>query len=1136
MCTREIYDLRFLKLLLGFLFFMLVSSAGYSQPPAIASYPFSGNANDLSGNGNHGILGGQIANPILVPDRFGNANSAYEFGGYYNKNWIRVPNSPSLYLNKHMSVSMWFKQCVFAGMDGWGSYVPNGNHILFAKGGDGVSVVPGFWSSTYSDPNNKLHVYHANKNTTGYNYSNYSEDTTMSCFDNCEWIHYVTVIDSNVIRFYFNGQLKKEKIITTADFSVANNQDLLFGRMWGGGMIWYPFTGIMDDINIYNVALTQADINLLYGNYYDPLAGNNTITLDSVNITNPTCLNPTAGIVTVFPNSNNAPYQFSANGGSTYQSSNILTNLSPGNHTIRIKTNCNFKDTIVTIGLPGIYQNQSISICQGENYLGHTTSGIYFDTLVAGNGCDTIRITNLTLKTTPVIGIVAGANPICEGTPTTLTANGAETYLWSGGLGTSNSITVTPNVTTTYALTGTTAGCSGTATITVTTNASPVIGISSSANPICAGDTAILTANGASSYLWGGGLGVGNPLSISPTSTTTYNITGTTAGCSSVASITINVNPMPIVSITPSANPVCTGTSLTLTANGANSYLWGSGLGTTSPLIVTPGAITTYTLTGTSSGCTATTSITINVNPLPSISIAASANPVCAGTYAVLTANGADSYTWSGGLGSTNTLTVNPSVNTTYYLTGTTDGCSDTDSITLVVNPLPNVSIAASANPICAGDTVSLIASGANTYSWNGGLGSNDTVSISPSISNSYTVTGTSLSCSDTSNISIGVNPSPTINIAVSANPICSGTPTTLTVSGASTYIWSSGATGTSLTISPGLTTTISVTGTENNCSTTKSVIINVNPKPTITISPPNTDICQGDSVTLMGSSDFFPTVFLWNNGSSSNSILVVPGNTTNYFLTGTYNQCTDTAFVTITVKLKPILTITPDKNPICKGDHVLLTASSDLPGTTYLWSNNYTMPEIGVTPTIQTYYSLLGTADGCTDSIGITIFIDENQIINLGQDAFICDGEQVDIDVNGAVGQIQWNDGSNGFTLSVSAPGSYWVKVENGGCISYDTIVFNPCSELWTPNVFTPNGDGKNDFFYAVGKELESIEMLIFNRWGQELAAISGVDGKWDGTFKGMDAPGGTYFFLITARGKDKRVITAKGSVTLLR
>ncbi len=263
------------QILLILLLQLSIYNWGYAQlPPPVAHYPFSGNADDDSGNGNHGILGGETNEPVLTTDRFGNVNSAYRFGGFYNKNWIRVPNSPSLNFNKQMSISFWFRQCSFAGMDGWGHYTPNGYHIIWSKAGDGIAANPGLWSGTSTDAESTLHINFNNTNVTGnpnQTSTNFLGDTTFTCFDTCEWVHVVEVIDSNMWRMYIDGTLRKEKTIKVADFSQANTRDLLIGRMWGSSVIWYPFNGDIDDIYIFKQALSIKDVKELFGDYVDPL-------------------------------------------------------------------------------------------------------------------------------------------------------------------------------------------------------------------------------------------------------------------------------------------------------------------------------------------------------------------------------------------------------------------------------------------------------------------------------------------------------------------------------------------------------------------------------------------------------------------------------------------------------------------------------------------------------------------------------------------------------------------------------------------------------------------------------------------------------------------------------------------------
>ena len=102
-----------------------------------------------------------------------------------------------------------------------------------------------------------------------------------------------------------------------------------------------------------------------------------------------------------------------------------------------------------------------------------------------------------------------------------------------------------------------------------------------------------------------------------PTTSTTYTVTGTKSGCTGTSSITVNVNTSPTVGISASANPICSGTSTTLTASGATTYSWSGGLGTTNPLTISPTTSTTYTVTGTKLGCTGTAGITVNVNSKP---------------------------------------------------------------------------------------------------------------------------------------------------------------------------------------------------------------------------------------------------------------------------------------------------------------------------------------------------------------------------------------------------------------------------------------------------------------------------------------------------------------------------------------
>ncbi|NEU07573.1 hypothetical protein GZH53_04535, partial [Flavihumibacter sp. R14] len=153
--------------------------------------------------------------------------------------------------------------------------------------------------------------------------------------------------------------------------------------------------------------------------------------------------------------------------------------------------------------------------------------------------------------------------------------------------------------------------------------------------------------------------------------------------------------------------------------------------------------------------------VEVIMNPLPLVTASASHTTVCAGTPVTLSGGGADTYTWDNGV--IDGTPFIPVSTTTYIVTGIdANGCSNTASVTVVVNPLPTVTATASATTICAGTPVTLTGGGAATYTWNNGV--TDGVSFIPTATTSYTVTGTDASgCANTATITVTVNPCPPV-------------------------------------------------------------------------------------------------------------------------------------------------------------------------------------------------------------------------------------------------------------------------------------------------------------------------------------------------------------------------------------
>ena len=267
------------------------------------------------------------------------------------------------------------------------------------------------------------------------------------------------------------------------------------------------------------------------------------------------------------------------------------------------------------------------------------------------------------LQSFPVISVNSGT--ICSGNSFQLFPSGAFTYTYTGG-----ALTVSPAVTTSYSVTGTSSeGCaaSNTAVATVTVYTTPTVSVNSGS--ICAGQPFQIVASGAASYAYTGGSAI-----VSPAASSLYTVTGTSAeGCASAAAIaSVVVNPAPVINV--NSGSICSGQSFTIVASGAASYTFSGG-----SAVVSPMTSTTYTVTGTGfNGCAGSDAISaVVVNELPVINVSFPLQPICSGQSVTLQASGAAVYSWQPNGASGAQVTVTPAASTSYSVTGTdANGCS----------------------------------------------------------------------------------------------------------------------------------------------------------------------------------------------------------------------------------------------------------------------------------------------------------------------------------------------------------------------------------------------------------------------------------------------------------------------------
>ncbi|WP_430406659.1 beta strand repeat-containing protein [Fluviicola sp.] len=532
---------------------------------------------------------------------------------------------------------------------------------------------------------------------------------------------------------------------------------------------------------------------------------------------------------------------------------------------------------VTTTGISIVTNATSNSICQGQsvtlsatggqniswnngvvNNTPFTPSGTMTYTVTADNGAGCTGSATQTIVVTPAPGnpTVSANGPlaICGSGSVTLTSSYASGNTWSNG-STASSITV--STAGTYSVTYSSGGaCSATSTpvvVTVTPVPSTPIVTPGGSTSFCAGGSVTLTSSEASGNTWSNG---STASSITVSTSGTYSVTYANGGCSAASTpITVIVNPIPSApTITPSgATSFCSGGSVTLTSSQGSGNTWSNG-STTSGITVSNAG--TYSVTYTNGGgCSATsTPITITVNSNPSAPIITPNGPTtfCSGGSVTLTSSQASGNSWS-------TSAVSQSINVTstntYMLTYTDgSGCiSPATSVLVTVQSAPSVS-AGPDQTVCEGDVVTLLGSGASSYSWTGGI----TNGVSFPISNQATfeVTGTGINgCTNTDQVTVFVNSAP--NVSAGANlVVCNGASITLNGSGASTYDWDNGVTnGVSFVPTLG-TTTYTVTGTSaGGCEAEDQMTVTVNQLPNVSISTiPIFCLSDGSAALTQGS------------------------------------------------------------------------------------------------------------------------------------------------------------------------------------------------------------------------------------------------------------------------------------------
>jgi len=837
--------------------------------------PFDGNVQDISG---HNLTGNPSAGITYTTGHTGAINTACKFDGSstsitFGRRW---PINMLHDTKQPVSFSFWMRQyaspgvagSIFSCWDGWNSN--------------------GLWIGTMNNGRVRFRI----------NGTNFVE----APIQNNQWIHVVCVYNGSNMRIYLNGTQP------TAAVNNANNISIAINAAFGMQQNTSYFNGAVDEFKFFERALTADEAKILYNGpsmawSNSPICSGDLIFNSPVytglshNWSGPNAFfssihNPTVTPYNSFIHNGTYTLQLNLDGCTGTPQLAMVSNTNIAAPTVVSTSVCPGSVISATASgaLPGHqyywFADPAGSTTLAVNSPTYSQTALTTETIYAAvfDGSDCFSsMTAVTLSVYPQPTVNASGGTICAGSNFTITPTGASSYTISGG----NAV-VSPPSSTIYSVTGTSAqGCisANTATLLVTVNATPVISVVANANPVCSGQGSTLTASGADSYTWSTS-STNQSIEVSPVTNTNYTVSGTNSfGCKSSAVLNLTVHALPTVSISGSSG-ICLGNSVTLTASAASTYTWSNASNNVS-ITDTPSSNSSYTVYGTNAnGCQNFFVKSVSVYSLPIVS--SSSGTICSGNNFNLNPGGASTYTITGG----NAL-VSPVVTSTYAITGTSSqGClsSNIAISTVVVNATPTIGV--NSGSICSGGQFTIIPTGALTYTISGG----NSV-VGPSVTTVYSVTGTSNEGCISSGIALStvvVNPSPVIS--VNSGSICPGASFAIIPAGAANYTISGGT----FTVNPSSLQHYTVIGTSAagcQSQTFATATVAVFPQPTLHVISSNTILCLGQSATLTANG---AVSYTWNSSINSNTLLIIPVQTTTYTLQGIDgNGCmADTVFV----------------------------------------------------------------------------------------------------------------------------------------------------------------------------------------------------------------------------------------------
>lgn len=358
----------------------------------------------------------------------------------------------------------------------------------------------------------------------------------------------------------------------------------------------------------------------------------------------------------------------------------------------------------------------------------------------------------------------------------------------------------------------------------------------------------------------------------------------------------------------------------------------------------------------------------------------------------------------------------------------------------------------------------------------------------------------------------------------------------------ADNFLWSTGERTAKITVTRSDVYRVTATDTKSGCQQIAETRVTVNPKPVVNAGPAESVCANVRPLTLTGAT---PANGAWTgNGVSATGVFTPTQGLTGIqtlTYTVTQNGCSNQATKVITVLPAPFFNL-GELRAFCENKPENLNVP-ELPTATYRWSTGATTPSIR--PATSGTYSITVTLGTCRTSDTVTVSILPLPRVSLRPEVPICVVENgaTTLDAGSGTGFLyRWSNGEQTQKITVSNTGLYKVNVTNQeGCITEgQTDVIDRCEpRLFVPEVFTPNGDNRNDVMDVFVAHITDFDLKIYNRWGEVVFATNDINDKWDGKYKGEFFPTQSYAWVISYKSfyyPERPAAVKRGAIVVVR